>query len=475
VAVLLGLLAWQLPSTAEIASSFAKTEGVTRKTAGQVRLVREQVHGLRRPELRELAERLQAQTRTVTATLRSQSVDYETLETMRNALGEVAVGLDGLAATFDPARVGKLADGLGETASFLDEKVVPAAAKAADHLDQVTASLREDARRLGNVLRETPIDLKAAEQIRDSLVRFGAELEGMRKALPGERLRAIREGFDGLEDTLNTAASQVESVAGLTYPSVKFNGLKAEVMHRKFWPDGERIAQGMRKAAAGVTAAGTEMDGLAETLPKLRAALDESRKVIEKTQEALTAALRQRDKIEPLLKDAPAHAARFADDLPRLAGDLARMLRDARRLNEVADALRQAQKGIQTVVDRWPELRLTLTRSAKLLKVTRDQLTQVLDHRQNYEAARQQSMLLGESFATMLPLFTDQLDGELQDQEQALTELSHSIDDVGDTLPAFAQTTAHMLQLGRWLLWLLAGMALAHGLATWSAGRGART
>src|SRR5262249_20447386 len=118
---------------------------------------------------------------------------------------------------------------------------------------------------------------------------------------------------------------------------------------------------------------------------------------------------------------------------------------------------------------------ITLTRSAKLLNATRDQLTQVLDHRQNYEAARKQSMLLGESFAMMLPLFTDQIDSELQEQEEALADLSRSIDEVGDALPAFAQTTAHMLQLGRWLLWLLAGMALVHGLATCSAERRARS
>jgi len=44
--------------------------------------------------MQDLASRLQTQTRVVTANLRSQSVDFDTIRTMRDALGDVAKGLD---------------------------------------------------------------------------------------------------------------------------------------------------------------------------------------------------------------------------------------------------------------------------------------------------------------------------------------------------------------------------------------------
>lgn len=452
-----------LPDAAEIDQHFTRTEAVTRKTAVQVERFRDQVHRLRRPEVQLLAERLRAQTRIVTATLRNQPVDYDTMETMRDALGDVAAGLEGLSRTLDPERVGKLGDGLGLTASFLDEKLLTTTAKVADRIDEATALLQKDATRLSGLLRDAPPDLKAARDVRDSLGRFGEGLDALKKILDEERLKKMREGFDGLEDALATAADQIEGVAKLTYPVMKFRGLTPEITQRAFWPEGDKIARGLRKAASGVTAAGTEMDGLIEALPKVQTALDESRSIIEKTRQALATALKHQEKVEPLLRDAPAHAARLAEQLPRLGADLSRLLRDTSKLKEVADALRQAQKGIDSAVAQWPQLQRTLARSAKFLGATRDQLDHVLQHRQEYETARKQMVLLGEGLATMLPLFTEQMDAQLEDQERTLEDLSTSIHEVGDTIPAFAETTTRFVQLGRMLLGVLAFMAGLHG------------
>src|SRR5207244_752909 len=135
-------------------------------------------------------------------------------------------------------------------------------------------------------------------------------------------------------------------LAGYSYPVVKIDRLKPVVEQRPFWPEGEKIAEGMMKAAAGAKEAGKELDDLAGELPRLRASLDESRKGVDKTREALATALKQQDKVEPLLKDIPAHTARLAEELPTLGGDLSRLLRDTGRLKEVAVSLRQAQKGI---------------------------------------------------------------------------------------------------------------------------------
>src|SRR5262249_5412258 len=181
------------------------------------------------------------------------------------------------------------------------------------------------------------------------------------------------------------------------------------------------------------------------------------------------------DKLEPLLKEIPSHANRLAEELPKLGSDLARVLRDTRRLSEVAGAIRQAQKGIDTAVARWPELRTALAKLAVVLKAARNQLDQAMDHRESYESAMRQTVQLADSFASMLPLITDQFDCRLDDEEQTLTELGESLDEVSTALPTYARTASGLLQAGRLLAWLVAALVGLHGCyLVLSAGMGRR-
>jgi len=114
-------------------------------------------------------------------------------------------------------------------------------------------------------------------------------------------------------------------------------------------------------------------------------------------------------------------------------------------------------------VSRWPELQRTLTHSARLLRATREQFDQALDHRHEYEASLRQSVALAESFGLMLPLLTDQLDARLDEEERALGDLGESLEEVHAALPAYQRTTSHVLQSGRVLAWLVAAIAGLHG------------
>jgi ABC-type transporter Mla subunit MlaD len=453
----------QLPRSAEVEQSFEQAGRVTDRAATQVYLFRHQVEGLQQMQLAELSRRLQKQTLAITTSLRDQSVDFETVRTMRDALGDVSGGLKNLAETLDPEALGKLSTGLGDTASFLDEKVIPAAKQAADNLDASTEALQKDARQLCVFLKETPPDLKAVREVYNSLARFREGLDRMDKALKLGRLDTMREGFHGLESSLNIGAEQVERLSGYTYPSVTFNGLRPEIRQRPFWPEGEKIADGMRKAAEGATAAGKELESMAADLPQIRASLGESRAMVDRVREALGATLQHQDKIEPLLRDAPLHAARLAEQLPKVGGGLAQILRDTQRLKDVAVGLRQAQKAIDATVSHWPDLRLTLSRLAVVLRATRDQLDRAVKHRREYEAGVGQTVQLAETFAALLPLVSEQFDGRLHDQQQTLTELGQSLDDVGGALPAYAATTSRLLRTGRLLAWLVAAIVALHG------------
>jgi ABC-type transporter Mla subunit MlaD len=118
---------------------------------------------------------------------------------------------------------------------------------------------------------------------------------------------------------------------------------------------------------------------------------------------------------------------------------------------------------LDSAVARWPELRQTLTRSAALLKMTQRQLDQALEHREEYEAALQQTVVLAEAFAEMLPWFTENLDRQLAQQEATLDDLGRSIDEVGDTLPVYAQTASRLTGTARLLLGLVAAIVGLHG------------
>jgi chromosome segregation ATPase len=357
----------------------------------------------------------------------------------------------------------QFAQGLKATADFLEKEVAPAAAKAADDLDKTTESLRSDARRLSAVLKTAPPDLKAVREIHDSLVRFDQGLERMQNMFKAERLEAMRKGFQGLEQALNTGAEQVERLAGYSYPVVTFHGLKPSIEQRAFWPEGGKIAEGMRKAAKGTTAAAEELEMLSKDLPKLRQSLEESRKAATATRDALAVALKQQDKVERLLKSVPQHAARLAEQLPELSSSLTKILRDTSHLKDIGKLLRQTQKAVETAVERWPELRKNLGRSAVLLRTTQKQLQNVLTHRADYEASLQNSLVLSRTFSAALPLLTEQLEMELGDQEQVLSNLGDSIDDANAALPGFARGASDILQTTKMLLGLMAAIFALHG------------
>lgn len=132
-------------------------------------------------------------------------------------------------------------------------------------------------------------------------------------------------------------------------------------------------------------------------------------------------------------------------------------MRDA--LAQIADSL----EGLARDVRQAPELRTTLRRSAVLLRTSSQHMTQILEHRDNYEETVRLSVTLAETFAASLPLITEQLDARLAEEEHALNELSASLDDVSRCLPVYARTTQDVIGAGRLLAWLGACIAFVHG------------
>ncbi|HEV3203396.1 MAG TPA: hypothetical protein VGY77_03385 [Gemmataceae bacterium] len=161
-------------------------------------------------------------------------------------------------------------------------------------------------------------------------------------------------------------------------------------------------------------------------------------------------------------------AAKVAGDLEKAPGGqnnaLTQALRETGKLKEVAGSLRQARTGIGSMGARWPEFCASLTKAASLLKTSRKQLQTMVKNRTQYETARNQAVLLGESFSQMVPLFSDQIEGLLREQDRNLVELGQSMDEIGDILPPNGHAMDRLLRVAQLLAWLVAGTVSLHGL-----------
>lgn len=138
-------------------------------------------------------------------------------------------------------------------------------------------------------------------------------------------------------------------------------------------------------------------------------------------------------------------------------------MRDA--LAEIAQSLDGLAKNLDAGANdaRAAELRLTLRRSAGLLRTGVRQLDEVLKNRNGYEDALRQSLLVAETFAAALPILTEQLDHRLAEEEHALDELEASLKEVRTALPIYQRTAAQMTASGRLLAWLAAAVIGLHG------------
>jgi ABC-type transporter Mla subunit MlaD len=307
-----------------------------------------------------------------------QAPDGTDLRPLRDALHALAEGLTALAAALDATAVKQLGNGLGEAADYLDKQLTPAAEDAARQLEETSELLRTDSLRLAELLRAAPLDFDVIQQVHDAMGRFATGTEALARILELPRLGEIRKGIQGLETALNTGGQQVEGLAAYYYPVVYFEGWRPRVREQLFWPSGGKIASGMYHAAAGVKAADKELETLGTQLPKVRAGLEGSKQILERSRDTLATVLKHRHLIEPLVKSLPEAAARLAEDLPKLTKQLSDTLRDTRRLKEVAAGLRASQGQLERSVAAWPEVRRALVKTAEALRTNRDQLDKII-------------------------------------------------------------------------------------------------
>jgi DNA repair ATPase RecN len=409
-----------------------------------------------------MALKLQEQTQVVTKLLRDQKVDFETVAAARDGLSGVASGLAAFGTTLDGAHLEKLAKGLGVTADFLDKELLPAADKASAQLDKATAALEKHTREVAKLLEALPVDATSLKDVHDNLAQFGKGLDGVKSTLQVERLKTLRDGFDGMYTALATGADQVERLASYTYPVITFNGLKPEIDRKQFWPEGDEIAGGLRKAGKGVKAAQEQIADVVKHLPELHDSLAASQKMIEGTRKSLDYAMKQHARVEPSLKKLPQQAAQLAEDLPRLGQDLTAVLKETARFRDVATALRKAQQELESSARVWPKLQKTVHASASLLQAASQQLDDALEQQGDYDKALERSITVGDGVAALVPVLTEEMLLQLDEQERSLDGLGESLGEVGSIMSGYSVTGGELVDTARLLVWLMAVLVALH-------------
>ena len=204
-----------------------------------------------------------------TDNLKGQHIDYDTVHTIEGALGDVAQGLDGLSTTLDAQGVRKVGDGLKDTADLLDRRSLPPPTAPP------TSSTSPPTR-----CASTPSNFASSWTTRRSTSRPPARSmtawAGSARASIGSTPAWNRRALTRCATASRAWKKPFQrrrpggARTGYSYPSVRMAGLKPNVEQKPFWPEGKKIADGIRRAAFGHVVGDRATRRAGTGVPKLR-------------------------------------------------------------------------------------------------------------------------------------------------------------------------------------------------------------
>jgi hypothetical protein len=449
LACVLFCVGWMLPRTDSVEQGFARVGEVTRSAETEVKAVRGQVDELRRKDFPKIAAQMKTQSRTVGANVKAQTIDFATVEAMRNALAAVAKGLAGWSETLDAEKYLPAIRGLGATADLLDAGSPPAL-RTADALESTAGRLEHDLRR-ALVLLRLPIDVAGGIELLHSAERSAAELGEAGRALRDESLAALRNTLRELDESLSGMVTQAEGFSATVLPVVVPDGRGPPTVElRPVWPDGPATVARLKRMRDFVRAAERRLDDAARAAALLPPMSEQARRQLADAAGEFCPPGAEDE-------DAAERVAESANTVPAL-------LRGAARLRELAAGLRSAQQGLEQTFRAWPELVETLRRSATVLDGSRRQLDTVLTGREQYDKAVTSSLTLAGTTEDMLEIYTTKLDARLGEQERSLGQMERGLGEVNQALPAVSHTASDLLRTVRWVFWLIGLLIAAHGV-----------
>jgi hypothetical protein len=321
----------------------------------------------------------------------------------------------------------------------------------------MATSLRKESDRLRSLGRQAVPDFQAAQEVYEALGRLDGGLQRFGTIFDRSRWEAMQDGLAGLEASLEATAGEVERIARYKYPIVRRNGIRIDLEEKPFWPNGERIADGLRRATTGTRAAREELAIASREIPAVRDAIDSSRQTIQRTRQTLGAALKYRKEVESLLNEIPDRTGQYTENFSKLAEQFADSLRQLQALKKFTDGLRQVASTIEKHADDWSQTHSTIQGTAKILHTAARSLDTLTKNRDEYDLFVRQSAQALQDISELFPKISEATEQQLEQSEKTLSELTQHLRYTNDLVPAWVDRAV-------WCLALLRGLAILGGI-----------
>ncbi|QGJ68496.1 Hypothetical protein PBC10988_1550 [Planctomycetales bacterium 10988] len=445
LAVLFGVLAYYVSNFVNVDSLYEDVHKATAVTKSELKAFEKSLAELNQPALIVFTEQLSQHASAVSKTLNMQRMDFKAIQQLSLHFEEMSKGVTELNRSLDPAMLREFSQGIGKTSNFL-KQITPVANQAAQELEASSDSMQQNAEMVADLLKTSSIDFTLLNQLEKNWESFDEGLNHLDDLLTLNGLADMRRGSVGLKDALSTSAKQVEKLSSYTYPVVKLRGFSPpEIDNKKFWPDGERIADGLTEASKGLEQLQAELTRLEKELPRLRDSLKTNRRLFQESEETFQSTINRLKKLEPLWKKAPDQAEKLAKQLPQWATKMAGLLREMESLESIADSLSEAESRLETSAERWEQVQRSLDASAKTLKLFSEQLMKVYQNRAVYEIALEESSRLSERFSEELPNLQKGWESKLMAQQESLRRMEAHVEGVQARLPTYQNQTRTLL------------------------------
>jgi hypothetical protein len=424
LACVLIVVGFRLPASERIDQGFERVGSVSRGAQREVQLMRHQIAEVRRKDFPKVASQLRTQSRAVTTNLKAQAIDFDSVEATSEALGAVAQGLESWSETLDAGKYLPTARGLGLTADIIDLQVVVSTALS-PYLG-------------GDFNPEQAVErfrcVAAGQELAAAFLGGGSICRDCNR----ERFEAARAALRDLDSALASAVRQVDLLSDALIPVVTPNGvLPPTIEMRPVWPEGRRVADGLRQSRSRIQAINRDVDRIIRTIAGT-----------------------------PGIDELPDQLGqvRFGGELAELARSSSSGLRNPAQLRDLSNGLRRTQRGIEESLRAWPELVETMHRSATVLNGSHRQLEVVLAQRAECERAVRNSQQLADTTEELLQGYSSKLDVRLGEQERTLGQMERSLGEVNEALPVVAQSATDLLSVVRWMFWLIGALLALHGI-----------
>ncbi|MCP4095569.1 MAG: hypothetical protein GY748_04925 [Planctomycetaceae bacterium] len=429
-----------LPSNSELNNVAVTANKASDSALKQAKLLQDGIEDFQQTDIQTSIDNAGLQAKTIAELLKGQAIDIETVQTLHDAFGDLAVGLETTGEFIDPESAMALATSLDNTATFLETSVAKNALEIAGQVEKVAQSFSSNAKRLNQFLETKPFNLNAIEQLRDTLNSYSKAIDSI------NQYQLSTADFNGIAKSLKLVSNQIHYYGTFQVAKLPFNWGGIDVVRG----DAQKAALNAAKSLATIA---EKTEQLGRQLPKIRAAVSDSKKTVDAAKMMLDNALKQRETIAPILSELPEQFVFLSEEFPKLALNFTSLMRETSKINQAAAILRETSMRTRKAAEELPKIRSAISRGARLLSNSQQQLNHVINNREKYDAALGQTVVTLEGLSVAIPATKSQIDQRLQEQKLILDSFVVTAKTTSNMIASYQASLMNRLNLIRMLLY----------------------